>query len=688
MRISHYNSLLLGIILVSILFLPMCSAALTFEQKKEAWLEREGELMIGGYPPEHWGCHRVWSYVFAWLENNSHKQCSPDRSDLDCTEELVENLITMQGCSFTDNSALYLAPTAARVYFQYKDKISPELYQKLKRQLSYIVTDRYAFSFGPCDWQRTQQYISYIKYLMALEQNEVVAPYGMSSCNHCFDYTGSSCWDMKDLSEFPECGCWTAQSFTWDGKNYEAGQEYIVYESSRDWIYTHFDYWLTHQVAEFDTIGYNTVGLNALLLLYDFADRPLERLGGQPDPGGVEMKKRAKMMTDLYLLDSAMDFAGDHRGGVQGRSKQYYFTISEDAFPFYQYFNLPNTNARNTHADVAYASTYRVPSVIYDAGNLDDEPDSYWHINREERKNKINYVTKYYSIGSNAYNAWVMDISSDDDGDPRRGYFFSLWMNNEKYGMREDDVEALLLGEGGYQYKNFMYIVNDGYCHTNGWGPGDCTERIIKLHIFRPESYQFDEGEENLIPVAEGNYVYQLRNRGDWNFFREGKTMFGIRINGEHEAFLETGVLGADYDTFDDFKNAVRSNVRVVGNWQTDNDGLMYLMVQNSKGEKIKIKRMERGGLEGFDPQGNSLYNSNRRIETLDNEGEKIISWEGNKMTVRRHGRECVYDFDAWIYSGNGCTELFLSCSDQNGFICSESQVCTDNFIEANDTER
>ncbi|MBN2102399.1 MAG: hypothetical protein JW716_06020, partial [Candidatus Aenigmarchaeota archaeon] len=32
--------------------------------------------------------------------------------------------------------------------------------------------------------------------------------------------------------------------------------------------------------------------------------------------------------------------------------------------------------------------------------------------------------------------------------------------------------------------------------------------------------------------------------------------------------------------------------------------------------------------------------------------------------------------------------EPSLSCSDQNGFICSESQVCTDNFIEANDTER
>lgn len=43
------------------------------------------------------------------------------------------------------------------------------------------------------------------------------------------------------------------------------------------------------------------------------------------------------------------------------------------------------------------------------------------------------------------------------------------------------------------------------------------------------------------------------------------------------------------------------------------------------------------------------------RLETVDWQGNKMIDWNNNVMTVSRHGYSCVYNFNTWTTSGNGC---------------------------------
>ncbi len=641
--------LLVAVISVLILVcIPVFVRAATFQQKKAEWLSKDGwpnsnfpqpDLNLEAKPEEAGSLGDCWTgrtYIFAWLENGTHKQCDGDIRTWDCQEHVIRSFMdpNQPGCSFSDNSNIYRAPFLARVYFQYKDKISPGLYQEIGKQLRNLLFNRYAFSFGPFDDERTQQYISYLKYLIALENKDAEIMY-----RPCDDPKASYCY---------------YQDFSDGGKTYEIGGVYNAYELMRAWLNAHWNFWLDYQVAEMDSPVYSISNLVAMITLYDFAGRPLERLGGKPDLDGLEMKKRAKMMTDFYLLDNGLQFGVSQRGSPMGRPKGFYFK-GEDTFPFYQYFNSPSTRGLYTSADVVFVSTYQPSKLIYDLINLENEPDNYWRLEKEPRHGKLTYVTKYYTLGSSGgYDAWRMTIEPGEN--PSQP--FALWINNEPYAT--NGGECLWLGESSHQYKNFMVIDNDTYCHSTsdtycGFGGMDCEADKLKLHVFKP-GHTFDEGEENLKPIKglEWGYAYEIE-LDRWNFFREGKTMLAIKNYGNYGAFLEAGILGVDYQSFDDFKKAVEKNVKFVGDWNEGSDGLWYLVAQNSKGEKITIKKTARGDMNTFGPDGKDVHATQGRLETRDYKDDKVVSWQGKVMTVRYNGLQCVYDFEKWTYTGNGC---------------------------------
>lgn len=607
----------LGIIIPAALLLALTGAASakSFVDKRKAWLSKDGKNYQDKYPQIKSG--DGWApryYVFAWLEKGTSGPCGAD--PFDCKDEVVESFINPPGGkSLCDNAGLPNLPGAARSLYQYGHRLSSGLRDKLKKKLAALVTSGSCWSFGPEDSQRTQPYITHVKFLAAQDDRKRTASYQGR-------YMGTK-----------------QATFTYKGKTYTYGQTHNVYETARDWIYRNFDYWVQNQVEEFDSPTYLWIGLNSLLLLYDFADRKL--LDGTQDPEGATMKRRAKMMIDLYLLDAVLDFGGKQRGGILGRPKAYYITSrAEDNFPFYQYFDHQLTHGRSygTDTNAVYISGYRVPGLILDIGHLADEPDGYWHINMEPRKQKMTYVTRYHALGSSREGSgWRLTIASEDGPAPKKGYPFALWINNEPYA--QGGGEAVVLGESGIQYKNFMYVKKNPNCQSKSWGwSKPCPDFV--LHIFREvPDYQFDEG-EGLLKKDGGHYAFSIPSSP--MFLREGKTMIGIKRELDH-VFLEASVMGQDHKDLVAFKAAFSKNVKIAGD-----------TVYTSKGTSFKYT--DKGGQYTVKyPGGRVMFENHKRLEAFDHLGVQIVSWSGKVMTVKRHGKECKYDFGAWTYSGNGC---------------------------------
>lgn len=73
------------------------------------------------------------------------------------------------------------------------------------------------------------------------------------------------------------------------------------------------------------------------------------------------------------------------------------------------------------------------------------------------------------------------------------------------------------------------------------------------------------------------------------------------------------------------------------------------------------------------------------RLETFDHQGNKLINWDTNVMTVAKHGQTCVYNFNTWEFSPacGGTIEVPINEDVNIDGVVSELdvQICVDVLL-------
>jgi hypothetical protein len=402
-------------------------------------------------------------------------------------------------------------------------------------------------------------------------------------------------------------------AFSWGGRTYTPGGTYPAHQLATDYIYYFMDRWVSSGNAEFDSPHYSWCLIYAYWALYDFA---LDET----------MKKKARMMLDFMFLESGMDYSANHWGGALGRA--YGVTIAGGRTRMYWDFFFEGAVATGYEPSYSVlASDYRLPDVIWDAIDLNDEPDNYYHINMENNGSivycqgtgKWNYVTKFYNLGGRVGTGWQLCIKSTDTPGSfnHPGTPFIAWINTYDSGGGSSTPAQgetyITQGEYGFQYRNALF----------SWG--------YKWHeAIAPNSWDLNQKE------------------GSWQFFMEGRTMVAvIRDSVNKVSGLEVGIQGVDYATWDDFKREIRNKA-----------ALAVWSFTTSKGNKISTKVLP--GKTDWDAvvtrPGDTDYSyvwpyPFQRIQAVDYRNQVIVRWEGQKMIVKRHGRQRTYDFGVWTYT-------------------------------------
>ena len=382
--------------------------------------------------------------------------------------------------------------------------------------------------------------------------------------------------------------------FSYEGRTYINGGKYRSLDLSRDWLQYTFDLWTSDRCKnqEFASVNYSPIFIDALALLYDFAK-------------DVKIKEKARMTLDFLLLDAVLNYSANHWGGPHKRMYLQTYWEGHDSFYWQFFWGLHQPNSPKMPIADVFVTSYRPPSVIEDIGNLFDETDNYFHITRFSNLafnmsgyGSYCYVTKNYNLGT-GFN-WQLNILSEDGSGTYQGKPFMLWINEKPYSNPNDPFspppatsEYYDGGDGGSQYRNAMLVVPNGKPY---------------LHI-SIGSNSFDE----------------KSTEDGWQFYREGKVAIAIQISSTC-AGLEVATIGVDYSSYQEFKTAIKNNARLEVNRFT-----------TSKGKVITP-----GYVDGTYPF--------KRLEATDNQNSKIVDWNNRVMTVRKHGKTVVYDFNNWQY--------------------------------------
>jgi hypothetical protein len=402
-------------------------------------------------------------------------------------------------------------------------------------------------------------------------------------------------------------------AFSWGGRSYSPGGTYNSLQLATDWIYYFMDKWVSGGNAELDSPHYTWCLIYSYWALYEHALDPV-------------MKRKARMMLDFLFLECGMDYSANHWGGALGRV--YGVTISGGRTRMYWDFffeGVPATGYEPSYS--VLASDYRLPDVVWDSIDLNDEPDQYYHINMENNNSlvyctgtgKWNYVTKFFNLGGRIGAGWQLCVKSSDTPGAfnRPGTPFISWINTYDTGGGTSTPAAgetyITQGEYGFQYRNALF----------SWG--------YKWHeAISPNAWDLNQKE------------------GVWQFFKEGRTMVAVaRDTVNKVSGMEVGIEGVDYAGWDDFKRAIRGNASLA-TWS----------FTTSKGNKISCKTVP--GKADWDvvvkKPGDADYGyvwpyPFQRIQTIDYRSRVIVHWEGNRMIVKRHGRQRTYDFSAWTWT-------------------------------------
>lgn len=572
------------------------SAAMTQEQvfqaKKSHYLSTDGETLLMYH-------ERVWG----WLEKIRNGTMSPSQPVKDVggvyrpVSEVISKIIRCWGTTWTASGY----PTYGYAWF------FGEWYSNLALIYMYL---EYNAELTSAD----RLFIQNV-YNGAITSRD----FGPGSENsRMFDMVGRYLWVQYYKStnvtySYNPPPTTNIYAFSWGGRSYTPGNTYNAYQLATDWIYYFMDKWVSSGNAELDSPHYTWCLFYAYWALYDHA---LDET----------MRRKARMMLDFLFLDSGMDYSANHWGGALGRV--YGVTISGGRTRMYWDFFFEGAAATGYEPSYSVlASDYRLPDVVWDAIDLNDEPDNYYHINMEYNSSivyapgtgKWNYVTKFYNLGGRIGAGWQLCVKSTDTPGSfnHPGTPFIAWINTYDSGGGSSTPAQgetyITQGESGFQYRNALF----------SWG--------YKWHeAIAPNSWELNQKE------------------GNWQFFKEGRTMVAvIRDSVNKVSGMEVGVQGVDYATWDDFKRAVRGNA-----------ALAVWSYTTSRGNKISCKALP--GRMDWDAvvmrPGDADYSfvwpyPFQRIQTIDYRNQAILRWEGNKLIVRKHGRQRTYDFNSWTWT-------------------------------------
>lgn len=575
----------------------------TFEQRKQAWLNRDGAKIDGSFDDRLFFGR---PYLFAWLEKNIF--ISDPHPELGNFHDQLVAMYDERGDAGC-RTGLHLS----RIFYQYEHKLKehsypyPNDWENIKNLLSFDAQDNHHLDTR--SWSKsTQPQRTVTAFLHTIE----------------YDRDAVVLWPSGTFDNIQFTSSYSANT-------YYPGNNYHTYELSRDWLFHAFETWAKQGSSELDG-NYVGPAIHSLLLLYDFAARPLERLTGRPDPDGVEMKKRSRMMLDLLLLDQVMDFSANHHGGSFGRIYRYNITHALLRSLYYAYFGI-DKGCTVDDGD-AYVSSYRLPSLIEDLGTIWDETSAYWHIHQENNLvgsdpayGKWTYVTKYFNLGGGGPygDGWQLAIYSEDTNGDRIGQPFRLWIDGKENTADPDEslYEYTTMGSGGmYQFRNTAFFKFWDNAH---------------VHVCQ-QGNRFDIGQEQLKPASQYAQDYFIDT--GWNFFMEANVAIALRIDESRIGALEVVIIAPNvnaehcYPSFQAFKDAVIN--------QSD---LTKDFFRTSRGNVIEAS--DAGGKANGQPIWNFPF---KRMETTDYLGNKLISWNNNVMTVSKNDKTIIYDFNNWEY--------------------------------------
>jgi len=538
----------------------------TIDDRQRAYIEDDGRYWLQKYGSDK-GCWR--QCIFAWLENNNHQN----------DDKIIEetNLLMSTGDpndSWENGWIVQSHPAQVvllRILLGYQDVLNGidlQLANKIRDFYSDRIKNQELFHANPNGQVRG----NVAMYLFA-EHHETD-----------LEVTYPNNWDENDI--YPV--------FTYEGRRYVNGQKYRALDLCGDWLQWKFDEWTSMfcKNQEFASVNYTRMFVDALALLFDFAR-------------DQKMKRKAKMMLDFILLDAVLNYSANHWGGPHKRMYLKSYWDGYDSFYWQFFWGLRRPGSDNrTLADV-FVTTYRPSPVIEDVGNLTDESNDYFHINRfsnlafnTKDHGSYCFVTRNYNLGT-GFN-WQLNIYSEDGSGAEQGKPFMLWINDKPYSDPNNPFSPPVEtseyydgGDGGYQFRNAMLVVPNGKPY---------------LHI-----------------SIGTNSFHEMSNEDDWQFYREGKVAIAIKMHSTCAA-LEVTTIGVDYNSYQEFKSSVRNNALLEFNRFT-----------TSKGVVITPDVVD--GQYPF-----------KRLEAEDNSGNKLVQWSNRVMTVRKHGKTIVYDFKNWQY--------------------------------------
>jgi|GEM_PF-1060751 len=591
----HYRYIWI-IVLLLCQFYMLKAQDTPFDRKRE-WLINE---VMEGRGPRNWG-QRIW----VWLEKLQAGEINGDthmvKDALGATKsvnEVIHDVIRAWGTPwFGEGYPPYGAWRYAEattstsliwVLYKYHDVIAEEDSLFLEQLYHYFI---HSYEFGTgTENSQLQEMVG--RYLYAQYHPSGMVGYSTNPPPNDRIYT-----------------------FTWEGRTYKpGGGPYNVLAISRDWLMERMMFWSYYGNPELDSPNYTWAQIHGFITLYEFAIDPV-------------MKRKAKMMVDFILLESVLDFVGNQWGGVLGRTyegvyrlgmSRFYWDCFWDAIPpdFEPEYNI-------------LFSSYRIPDVIYDIGDLSDEPDNYYHINKEYNVNlvhspqtgKWNYVTKFFSLGGRLGQGWQLCITSDDETywfPGRTGVPFRVWLNTRDTG--EDVTNAtsyedyLCIGELGYQYQKSMFVRGSKYHAALG-------------------SNEWDEHESI-------GYV---------RFFKEGRTMLAVIVNEDNgTGGLEVAIEGLDYASFNDFKAAASGNYAGSHSFVNSHGDEVSYWMNKQKTDFVPI--VKRYGESDWEEIWDFPF---PRVEAVDHMGRYMVRWDwgGVRMIVTKHGKQMIYDFQNWTVS-------------------------------------
>ncbi len=408
----------------------------------------------------------------------------------------------------------------------------------------------------------------------------------------------------------PEYRC--PPSFSINGRQYEGGREYDALQILSDYLeYRMGGLARSGTDEDLSTSDYFQYQIHAIALLIDFA--PHEQI-----------RRKAKMLMDLMVLNHAAGFSSGHLAGGHGRSYTNFEFGGQDSFPYGILFNyIPDPVSRSYVNTGLYVSGYRVPGHTLNFfesinGATRWEGDDYFRIIRGHTGalgDRYDYITPNYTLGGAGFGTgWELNVGAG----LRTGAYERIAFNRINLffcNIPQDSGDAYACGSAPF-FGSLRYLFSNG---QNGW---------------QHRNALFSKGTPYLHQIGGDNWDVGPESANGWTFYLKGKVAIAIKL-GNNSSALEVATLGVDYGSLDEFKNAM-ARARL-----TDDEFV------TSKGVRI---------FEGYSDGARPF----KRLEIFEGRGnggeQKVVSWDNNVMTVSKGG-SCTYNFNNWTYSGD-CGEV------------------------------